>query len=148
MATKICWKTSGEDHWWPSKCGGRYQLKVSIRLNQWSLIFQQPQTRSLPQVEDIFISSSPRPRLTQNQGSKWWSIGCWLRTSQYKWHPRPMPCHLWREKTSLNLVFCRRHDRGRQVREWSEDQRVKWSFYDVVDRGVLGKSTSTEMAWK
>ena len=70
-------------------------------------MFQQPleQTQSLPQVEDIFVSSSPRPRLTLNRGSEWWSIGCWLRTSQYKWHPRPMPCHLWREMKSLHTWY-------------------------------------------
>ena len=101
-------------------------------------MFQQPleQTRSLPQVEDIFVSLSPRPRLTLNRCSEWWSIGCWLRTSQYKWHPRPMPCHLWREMTSLHLVFCRRHDRGRLVREWSEGQMwytnyIRWKLHCI-----------------
>ena len=35
-------------------------------------MFQQPleQTRSLPQVENIFVSSSPRPRLTLNRCRK------------------------------------------------------------------------------
>ena len=123
-------RTSGGDHWWPSKCGGQYQLKGSIRLNRWSLMFQKPleQTRSLPLVENIFASSSPRPRLMLNRCSKWWSMGCWLRMRQYWWHPRPIPCHIWRENTSLHLVFYRRPDRGRPIREWGEGQRCQVIF--------------------
>ena len=43
-------------------------------------------------------------------------------------------------------VFCRRPDRGRTVRELSEGRRCHVIFSDVVDRGVSGKSTSTETA--
>ena len=41
---------------------------------------------------------------------------------------------------------CRRHNRDRLVLLWSEGQRCQLIFYDVVDRGVSRKSTSTETA--
>ena len=130
MATEICWKckTSGGGHWLSSKCGGRSELKGSIRLIRWSRMFQRPlkQTQSLSQVENIIVYLfKSSVALDADLNLKWWSTGCWLRTSLWKWHPRPMPCHLWSEKTSLHLVLCRRPDRERPVREWSQGQRCQ-----------------------
>ena len=52
--------------------GGRYQLKGSM--------FQRPldKAQSQPEVENIFVSSSPLPRLTLNWDlkSKWDSLLC------------------------------------------------------------------------
>ena len=49
-----------------------------------------------------------------------------------------------KDVTPSGLLRC--PDQGRLVREWSEGQRCQVMFYDVVDRGVSGKSTSTETA--